>query len=67
MNKTLFGMAIMAAFFMASCANKPAQQQEEAADENAATGNEIRINCLYKVAPDPSWCKYRGYFAHLSR
>lgn len=52
MNKTLFGMAMMAAFFMASCANKPAQQQEEAADENAATGNEIRINCLFKVAPE---------------
>jgi quinol monooxygenase YgiN len=50
MNKALFGMAMMTAFGMASCANKPAQQQEEeAAPEAVASGNEIRINCLYKV------------------
>ena len=53
MNKAFFGMAMMTAFGLASCANKPAQQQEEAASETAAaSNNEIRINCLYKVAPE---------------
>ena len=52
MNKTLFGMAMMAAMGMSSCANKPAQQEEAAPEAAAETGNEIRINCLYKVAPE---------------
>ena len=52
MNKTLFGMAMMAAMGMSSCANKPAQQDEAAPEAAAETGNEIRINCLYKVAPE---------------
>lgn len=45
---------MMSILGMASCAQKAAQQQQEeegAAGEPAATGNEIRINCLYKVAP----------------
>lgn len=52
MNKALFGMAMMTAFGFASCANKPAQQEEAAPEAVAETGNEIRINCMYKVAPD---------------
>ena len=51
MNKALLGMAMMAALCMSSCGSKSAQQ-EEAAEEAVATGNEIRINCLYKVAPE---------------
>ena len=52
MNKAFFGMAMMTALGLASCANKSAQQQEEAAPEAAASNSEIRINCLFKVAPE---------------
>lgn len=52
MKNVVLGMAMMTALGMASCAQKPAQQQEEAAGEPVASGNEIRINCLFKVAPE---------------
>ncbi|MBO7418365.1 MAG: antibiotic biosynthesis monooxygenase [Bacteroidaceae bacterium] len=52
MNKALFGMAMMTAFGLASCANKPSHQDEETATEAIASGNEIRINCLFKVSSE---------------
>lgn len=52
MKRIMYGLAMMSLIGMASCAQKAAQQQEEAAPEAAASNNEIRINCLFKVAPE---------------
>ena len=51
MKRIMYGLAMMSLIGMASCAQKAAQQQEEAAPA-AASNNEIRINCLFKVAPE---------------
>jgi quinol monooxygenase YgiN len=51
MKKVIYGLATMSLLGMTSCAQKAAQQQEEAAPA-AASNNEIRINCLFKVAPE---------------
>ena len=50
MKRIMYGLAMMS-LIMASCAQKAAQQQEETAPA-AASNNEIRINCLFKVAPE---------------
>ena len=51
MKKVIYGLATMSLLGMTSCTQKAAQQQEEAASA-AASNNEIRINCLFKVAPE---------------
>ena len=51
MKRIMYGLAMMSLIGMASCAQKAAQQQEEAAPA-AASNNEIRINCLFKIAPE---------------